>query len=197
MNETTQSRADPMAQQYLDQLTRFLHALPEQDRSDAVREIASHIAESHAAGQPMAVVLARLGDPRVLARAYLADYYAQPAPGSRWKVWGHRLAGFGFILGSGLTSLFVVPVLSLLALVLGLAAPAIVILGVLRFLGASWISIRLLPDTELPQVWSVPVTLAFALICIALAWGAANLLRLYVRAILAGYHRVLPPVAHI
>jgi uncharacterized membrane protein len=184
-----------MAQQYLDQLARFLHALPKQDRSDAVREIASHIAESHAAGQLMAVVLAGLGDPRLLARAYLADYYAQQPPGSRWQVWGHRLAGFAFILGSGLTSLFVVPVLSLLALVLGLAAPAIVILGVLRFLGASWISIRLLPDTELPQVWSVPVTLAFALVCIALAWGAANLLRLYMRAILAGYRRVLPPVA--
>ena len=113
------------------------------------------------------------------------------------RCWGHRLAGFGFILGSGLTSLFVVPVLGLLALVLGLAAPVVVVLGVLRFLGASWISIRLLPDTELPQVWSVPVTLAFALICVALAWGAAKLLRLYVRAILAGYRRVLPSVARV
>jgi uncharacterized membrane protein len=186
-----------MMQQYLDQLTRFLHALPEQDRSDAVREIASHMAESHAAGQPMAVVLARLGEPRVLARAYLADYYAQQPPGSRWQVWGHRLAALGFILGSGLTSLFVVPVLSLLALVLGLTSPVVVVLGVLRFLGASWISIRLLPDTEVPQIWSVPVTLAFALICVALAWGAVKLLRWYMSAILAGYRRVLPAMARV
>jgi uncharacterized membrane protein len=197
MQEMTQSRADPMMQQYLDQLTRFLHALPEQDRSDAVREIASHMAESHAAGQPMAVVLARLGEPRVLARAYLADYYAQQPPGSRWQVWGHRLAALGFILGSGLTSLFVVPVLSLLALVLGLTSPVVVVLGVLRFLGASWISIRLLPDTEVPQIWSVPVTLAFALICVALAWGAVKLLRWYMSAILAGYRRVLPAMARV
>ena len=123
MHEVTQSRADTMAQQYLDQLTRFLHALPERDRSDAVREIASHIAESHAAGQPVAVVLAGLGDPRVLARAYLADYYGQQPPGTRWQLWLHRLAGLGFVLGSGVTSLVVVPVLSVLTLTLGLAAP--------------------------------------------------------------------------
>jgi uncharacterized membrane protein len=197
MHEVMQSHAETMAQQYLDQLTRFLHALPERDRSDAVREIASHIAESHAAGQPVAVVLAGLGDPRVLARAYLADYYGQQQPGSRWRTWGHRLAGCGFILGSGLTSLFVAPVLGLLALVFGLVAPVVVVLGVLRFLGASWISIRLLPDTEVPQVWSVPVTLAFALVCVALAWGAAKLLRWYMSAILAGYRRVLPSMARV
>ena len=197
MHEVTQSRADPMAQQYLDQLSRSLHALPEQDRSDAVREIASHIAESHAAGQPLAVVLTGLGDPRVLARAYLADYYGQQPPGGRWRTWGHRIAGFGFILGSGLTSLFVAPVLGLLALVFGLAAPVVVVMGVLRFLGASWISIRLLPDTELPQIWSVPVTLVFALICVVLAWGAARLLRWYMSAILAGYRRVLPAMARV
>ena len=63
MHEVMQNRTETMAQQYLDQLTRFLHALPERDRSDAVREIASHIAESHAAGQPVAVVLAAPGRP--------------------------------------------------------------------------------------------------------------------------------------
>ena len=197
MEEMTQSRTDIMAQQYLDKFTRSLQGLPEQDRSDAVREIASHIAESQAAGQPVAVVLARLGDPRVLARAYLADYYGRQQPGNRWQMWGYRLARFGFILGSGVTSLLLVPVLSLLTLTFGLAAPVVVVLGVLRFLGASWISIRLLPDMELPQVWSVPVTLAFALICVALAWGAAKLLRLYMTAILAGYRRVLPSVARV
>jgi uncharacterized membrane protein len=197
MHEVMQNYAETMAQQYLDQLTRFLHALPERDRCDAVREIASHIAESRAAGQPVAVVLAGLGDPRVLARAYLADYYGQQQPGSRWRIWGHRLAGFGFIVGSGLTSLFVAPVLGLLALVFGLAAPVVVVLGILRFLGASWISIRLLPDTELPQVWSVPVTLGFALVCVAFAWGAARLLHWYMSAILAGYRRVAPSMARV
>jgi uncharacterized membrane protein len=192
----TQSRADSMAQQYLDRLTRSLQALPERDRSDAVREIASHIAESQAAGQPVAVVLAGLGDPRVLARAYLADYYGHHQPGNRWQLGRHRLASFGFILGSGVTGLVVVPVLSMLAFAFGLAAPVTVVLGILRFLGASWITIRLLPDTELPQVWSVPVTVAFALVFAAVAWGAAKLLRLYMTAILAGYRRVLPSVAN-
>jgi len=197
MHEMTQGRADSMAQQYLARLTRSLQALPERDRSDAVREIASHIAESQVAGQPVAVVLTGLGDPRVLARAYLADYYGHHQPGNRWQLWRHRLASFGFILGSGVTGLVVVPVLSMLAFAFGLAAPVTVVLGILRFLGASWITIRLLPDTELPQVWSVPVTLAFALVFAAVAWGAAQLLRLYMMAVLAGYRRVLPSVATI
>ena len=179
MDEMTQSRADTMAQQYLDQLTRFLHALPEQDRSDAVREIASHIAESHAAGQPSGGRAGAPGRParpgaRVPGRLLWAATAWQPLADL-----GTSSGGLWIHPGQRAHQPLLVPVLGLLALVLGLAAPVVVVLGVLRFLGASWISIRLLPDTELPQVWSVPVTLAFALICVALAWGAAKLFRLY------------------
>ncbi len=74
---------DPTAtsQRYLDQLRHLLERLPQPERDDAVQEIASHIADAHAAGLPLAAVLARLGDPATLARAYESDYLLQqPLP---------------------------------------------------------------------------------------------------------------------
>jgi F-type H+-transporting ATPase subunit beta len=75
---------DPAAgasRRYLDQLRRLLEHLPQAERDDAVREIESHIAEAHAAGMPVAAILARLGEAAALARAYESDYLLQqPLP---------------------------------------------------------------------------------------------------------------------
>lgn len=60
-----------------DYLRRFYEALdfmPEEERVDAVREIESSIADGMAGGQPEAVILARLGNPRKLAKAYQSEY---------------------------------------------------------------------------------------------------------------------------
>jgi F-type H+-transporting ATPase subunit beta len=73
---------DPNAsQRYLDELRRQLVQLPPAERDDAIKEIGSHIAEARAAGMPLAAILARLGQPDSLARAYAADYLlSQPLP---------------------------------------------------------------------------------------------------------------------
>ena len=66
---------DDAAERYLEELRRNLKPLPEDERSDAVREISSHIAEGEADGRPTASVLAGLGDAKTLGRAYVADYH--------------------------------------------------------------------------------------------------------------------------
>jgi F-type H+-transporting ATPase subunit beta len=73
---------DPNAsQRYLDELSRQLGRLPAAEREDAVREIAAHIADAQQSGTPLAAVLARLGEPGLLARAYESDYWLQqPLP---------------------------------------------------------------------------------------------------------------------
>ncbi|MBV8719207.1 MAG: F0F1 ATP synthase subunit beta [Chloroflexi bacterium] len=73
---------DPNAsQRYLDELTRQLARLPDAEREDAVREIEAHIADARRSGTPLAVVLSRLGDPSLLARAYESDFLLQqPLP---------------------------------------------------------------------------------------------------------------------
>src|SRR5215217_9517289 len=74
---------DEAAERYLDELGRNLRPLPEAERSDAVREIESHIAEGQADGRPTAAVLAGLGDAKTLARAYVADYHlSEPRAGA-------------------------------------------------------------------------------------------------------------------
>jgi len=71
----------PLAsQRYLDVLRASLTGLPEADRDDAVREIESHIALARADGLPLAAILARLGDPRALARAYETNYLLEQQP---------------------------------------------------------------------------------------------------------------------
>src|SRR3954463_5749161 len=69
-----QHQQSPSAQRYLDVLRASLIGLPEPDRDDAVREIESHIALARADGRPLAAILARLGDPRLLGRAYESNY---------------------------------------------------------------------------------------------------------------------------
>src|SRR5690242_7974900 len=73
---------DPHAtRRYLDELSRLLGGLPAGEREEAVREIGSHIAEARRAGTPLAAVLARLGEPALLARAYESDFLLQqPLP---------------------------------------------------------------------------------------------------------------------
>ena len=60
---------------YLKRLRRALGPLPESDRTEIVAEIESHIAErSRGTGASVADILAGLGEPDTLARAYLDSH---------------------------------------------------------------------------------------------------------------------------
>jgi uncharacterized membrane protein len=183
---------DRMVQQYLVMLRRQLRALPQAERADAVREIASHIAESKAAGNPLSTVLARLGEPRALAQAYLADYYLQDTPAGRAQTLRRALARLGFTLGTGLVNVFVVPLLSVAVLGFGLAAAVSPIFGIIRTFGAHWIVIGSSTGWQVPYGWSLPVLGGLGVICALIAWAAARILRFYLSAVLAGYRRRLP-----
>jgi len=106
---------DDAAERYLDELRRNLRPLPEEERSDAVREIESHIAEGQADGRPTAAVLAGLGDARTLARAYVADYHIRVPRGGALGSVARFVLSSAFVSGTGLLSLFVVPMLALLS----------------------------------------------------------------------------------
>jgi len=181
-----------MAQRYLAELRRHLRALPETERDDASREIASHLAESQTAGQPVSAVLGRLGEPAELARSYLADYYLRSAPRGRWDALRREGARLGLTLGAGVASVILVPFLGMAAVTLALAAVLSPLLGVVRTFGASWIVLGSSTGWQVPYAWSFPVLVGLGIVCAVLAWGAARLLQLYVSVVLAGYRRVLP-----
>jgi Protein of unknown function (DUF1700) len=128
---------DDAAERYLDELRRNLGPLPEDERSDAVREIESHIAEGQADGRPTASVLGGLGDARTLARAYVADYHLRVPRDAKLGSLSRFVLSSAFVSGTGLLSLFVVPLLALLTPLAGLLAVATPVLGVLEDLRGS------------------------------------------------------------
>jgi uncharacterized membrane protein len=183
---------DDAAERYLDELRRNLRPLPEEERSDAVREIESHIAEGQADGRPTAAVLAGLGDARTLARAYVADYHIRVPRGGALGSVARFVLSSAFVSGTGLLSLFVVPMLALLTSLAGLLAIATPILGVLRTFGVSGIVMGDSGGWQVPTLWSFPASLVLAAAFAVLAWAGYKLLRGYLWLVLVGYRRLLP-----
>jgi uncharacterized membrane protein len=183
---------DEAAERYLKELRRNLRALPEDERSEAVLEIESHIAEGRADGRPTAAVLAGLGDARTLGRAYVADYHLRvPREGALGPVLRFVLSSV-FVSGTGLLSLFVVPMLALITALSGLLAVASPILGILRTFGVPGIVMGDSGGWQVPIVWSFPASLVLGAGFAILAWAGYKLLRGYLRLVLAGYRRYLP-----
>ena len=183
---------DDAAERYLDELRRNLGSLPEDERSDAVREIESHIAEGQADGRPTASVLGGLGDARTLARAYVADYYLRVPRDAKLGSLSRFVLSSAFVSGTGLLSLFVVPLLALLTSLAGLLAVATPVLGVLSTFGVPGIVMRDLGGWQVPTLWSFPAALVLAAIFAVLAWAGYKLLRGYLWLVLAGYRKLLP-----
>jgi len=183
---------DDAAERYLDELRRNLRSLPEAERSDAVREIESHIAEGQADGRPTAAVLAGLGDAKTLARAYVADYHLRAPRGGALGSVSRFVLSSVFVSGTGLLSLFVVPMLALLTSLTGLLAVVTPVLGVLRTFGVHGIVMGDAGGWQVPILWSFPASLVLAAAFAVMAWAGYKLLRGYLRLVLAGYRRVLP-----
>jgi uncharacterized membrane protein len=183
---------DDAAERYLDELRRNLRLLPEDERSDAVREIESHIGEGQADGRPTAAVLAGLGDARTLARAYVADYHLRvPRDGGLGSVSRFVLSSV-FVSGTGLLSFFVIPLLALLTSLAGLLAVVTPVLGVLRTFGVQGIVMGDSGGWQVPILWSFPASLVLGAAFAVMAWAGYKLLHGYLRLVLAGYRRLLP-----
>ena len=181
---------NPIFKAYLADLEVALSRLRPEQRQDALREIESHFADATAAGASSDELIARLGPPRLLAAALIADGLEQShdsIPLRVWKVIGSSL----FIAGTSFTSVIVVPLLATLAIGFGLIAALSPIAGVLRTFGATWIQIDLGPGRSLPNEWSIPFMLGLAVVCAGVAFGAYKLLRLYLGLVSRGYRAVL------
>ena len=176
-------------------LTTFRQALtlPASERDDAVREIESHIALAQAEGQSAASVTARLGDARTLAKAYLAEQ-PRTAP-----AFGQELRRAGLFVGTGFASLIVIPSLLLTAFSFVAAAVMGIFFGFARTLDPSGFHLfgQNLPwgdwgvgNWQVPPLLSVPYSLVLAVLLSAAALGTWWVLRLYLKTLSRGYHRL-------
>jgi len=175
--------------EYLDKLNRYLEKLPEHERMDAVMEIESHIAEGIANGVPEAVILSRLGDPRKLAKAYRSERMNGLMGAKSFK---GVLSIIGFYCTAGLLSVMIVPVLATVAYGFGLCTILIVIAGILRTLGASWINMSIGPGMEIATEYSMIYALVVGAIIGGIAFASWIGLKKYLAFLSERYRRVLP-----
>lgn len=114
--------------EYLEQVEKYLKPLPVSERVDIVQEIKSEMQELQAAGQTPEQILARLGEPKELARAYLGDLIAQSGGLSASRV----LALCAFYSAAGLSGLVVIPTLVICAPVFLLCGIVTPLLGAVK-----------------------------------------------------------------
>lgn len=115
-------------QHYLDRVEKCLKPLPAPEREDIVREIRSEMLELQAEGKTAQEVLARLGEPGTLAKAYLGDLITKDPSFS----WTRVLALCAYYSVAGLSGLFVIPVLLVCAPAFMLCGAAAPVLGAVK-----------------------------------------------------------------
>jgi uncharacterized membrane protein len=99
---------DPLVEKYLSTLRDRLKGAPAAERDELVREIDSHIAEAHAAGEPIGQILYRLGPPERLAKAYRAELTLSSGQGH--FVW-RFFAVLGVLITASIPSMIIIPLL--------------------------------------------------------------------------------------
>lgn len=182
----------PMGEKYIKKLYQHLRQLPEEEREDAVMEIKSHIVESVRNGRKEEEVLAKLGSPSKLARAYLGDFYVRES--SMHPLF--LIKALLLYVTSGFLSLIFIPVLGMLSVTFGIVSIIIPILGLLRTFGASWIQMNLTPTYEVPVLLSFPFALLVALFLFGLFWICWKALRGYL-TLLSSAHRKIISSSHV
>ncbi|WP_163857367.1 DUF1700 domain-containing protein [Paenibacillus elgii] len=180
----------PKTRAYLEKLYQLLEKMPEDERLDAIREIESHIAEGMAGGQSEEAILARLGDPRVLAKAYRSEYIMEKGPAKR--SFANVLTMAGFYCTTGLLSVIVIPVLATIAYGFGFCSVLIFIAGFIRTFGVTWIQMNLGPGIEVPTEWSMLYSTIVGGIVGGIAYVSWRGLRNYMNFLSASYKKVLP-----
>ena len=100
-----------LLENYLEQIDRYLKAMPISERTDIVKEIKSEMQELELQNVPPEQIIGRLGSPKELAKAYLGDSIAKDSK-FRWKKLGALLAFYSM---AGLGGMFVIPIASVLS----------------------------------------------------------------------------------
>lgn len=115
---------------YLEKIEGYLKPIPISERVDIVREIKSEIQELQNNGKTPQEILARLGEAKELARGYIGDLVSKEQP----FTWGHFLAVCAFYGVTGLSGMFIVPTLAIIAptfIAMGILTP---VLGMLKMI---------------------------------------------------------------
>ena len=140
---------DVRLEKYLDTVDKHLKPLPVSERVDIVKEVKASMLEMQSDGLSSEQVLARLGDARELARAYLGDLLAE----SSGLSWRRVLIVCAFYSLVGFSGMIVIPCLAIMA-------PVFVLCGIFCPLAGTAKLIDYLLDLGIPWMDNLGVFLA-------------------------------------
>ncbi len=120
-------------EKYLNTVDKCLKPLPTSERVDIVKEIKGSILEMENDNLTTEQILARLGTPKDLARAYLVDLLSK-GNGFSWKRFLTVCAFYSIVSFSGM---FVIPCLAIMApvfMICGIACPILMAVKVIDYI---------------------------------------------------------------
>ncbi|MFP3393188.1 DUF1700 domain-containing protein [Brevibacillus sp. SIMBA_040] len=179
----------PMVKAYLDTLYEQLRILPEQDRLESVREIESHIIDGIRNGKKEADIVEKLGDPKLLAKAYRSEHIMQRGGTRSIR---DVLTMIGFYCITGLLSVIIVPVLATIAYGFGFSAVLVFVAGIVRSFGVTWIQMDLGPKYTVPIEWSMAYAIMVGGIIGWIAYISNKYLKKYIMFVQKHYRTLLP-----
>lgn len=134
--------------EYLEKTGKYLKPINVSERDDIIREIRSEMQELQNNGVSAEQIIERLGNPEELAKAYLGDLLSKE---SKFN-WNRFLVVCAFYGLAGLSGMFVIPCLSIIApafILSGVAAP---VLGAIKMVDYIF-------DLNIPYVENIRIVL--------------------------------------
>lgn len=171
-------------EKYLKEVDRLLKPLPAAERADIVKEIQGSIWEMEREQRTEQQILERLGDPSTLAKAYLGDALCK-CTGLRPR---HLWILLAFMSLTGVTGIFVIPIL-------GVCAPLLFLCGIISPVAGLVKSIGGLLGYEIPYIMFqfgsftppailvFPISILLGIGLILLGKGAWHALLFYVKTV--------------
>lgn len=163
--------------EYIHKLEKNLKKLPKIQREDIIAEIKQNINDGISAGEKEDVIIARLGTPKVLAKAYVREYYVEN---------NKILKAIPFFVFTGISSFIMVNLFGCFMLAFGFGAAMIAFAGIARTFGATWIPMYW-GGGNLPQVYSLAFSIPFSALFVLIAFFNWRVLRKYFKFVSSRY----------
>ncbi len=181
---------EPILNNYLVKMEKYLKALPAEERIDIVNELKSEMVELSGKGVSAEEILDRLGNPKVLARAYLADEIGKMKKFS-WKKFAMI---FSFYSYASIGGMFILPITSCLAVAFILSGIVCPVAGVIKFIahfcGKEMPYLTLtIGNYSASAIAFLPISIGLGVIMFLLGWAFWKLTVLFIKSV--GKHKRL------
>lgn len=173
------------ADRYLKIFKAQLKDIPEQEKSDIVHEIETHITVGLSKQEPIENILDNLGKPEKLALSYKNEYLLNGNSGKPSLIWSILFYGF-----AGLSGLIIILSLSIIAITFAICGVTIPVVGLTNLFGISDVAYMVItPSYTLPPLLALVVGIVVGVVLLLMAFLCWKGLVKYCRSISGMYHK--------